>query len=339
MKNKGLLIWAAVVVFLGAGIVAGCQKRARVLKKTDVVRTVVEMYSDGKPKEVSFYKENLQVAKISFDEEGKKSVAGVAPNGRVFECYDEGKVLGEWNYKDGAVDGVSRTYYRNGQLWEERSWKDDKEIGNYKLYFDNGKLRVEGSCNGEKPEGMQKVYSEKGILLEEGNYKDGKLDGVKKVYYENGKLKSEEKFAEDKLIGAGKYYDEAGKLEPEKKVEEPAYSSLREPVKPVADKKKEEEEKLKKKRMRLNVGTDEARKEWAKAATAKSTNEIYEVEGFTLNVYIYKGSWQAKDAQKGNFKFIAQNEWIKLGGNPCVKVTLLDVETGDVVKTLEKCPE
>ncbi|OGF48263.1 MAG: hypothetical protein A2231_08215, partial [Candidatus Firestonebacteria bacterium RIFOXYA2_FULL_40_8] len=164
MGKKVLAVLLAVVMLVGCNSNAALKRKSRAFKNSGVIRRTIEIYPDGKPREVGFYKADKQITKVIYDESGAMTTTGAVPNGIVGEFYDEGVLLAEWSFKEGVLDGVSRTYYRSGQIWEERSWKEDKENGLYRVYFGNGKLRVEGICKDEKLDGRQRVYSEMGKL-------------------------------------------------------------------------------------------------------------------------------------------------------------------------------
>jgi len=144
---------------------------------------------DGTP-EFVFYSGGKEIARHKGDTNGtiiKRS--GTIPDGLVKQYYDDGSLFGEWNYKGGALEGISKVYYpKSGELKNEWSFKNNKLEGISRSYYKSGKLG------------------------EESNYKADKLDGVTKNYYEGGKLKSEYNFKDGVREGVSTEYDEVGKV-------------------------------------------------------------------------------------------------------------------------------
>jgi len=83
---------------------------------------------------------------VTIDIKNNKPITGV------YKEYRElGRLMRKYNYKDGNLDGVYKSYhYNNGKLRAERNFEDGKKDGVFKYYHENGNLeREENYINGE----------------------------------------------------------------------------------------------------------------------------------------------------------------------------------------------
>ena len=74
---------------------------------------------------------------------------GIPFTGIGYSVYENGKLSGEINLKDGKFDGLLEEWYENGQLKREIKYKEGKK------------------------DGLSKQWDEKGNLVKEENWKDG----------------------------------------------------------------------------------------------------------------------------------------------------------------------
>ena len=63
--------------------------------------------------------------------------------GVVFMKYDNGQLAYERNFKDGLLDGLSKSWYENGQLSSEGSFKKDQLNGVVRAWFRDGGLEYD----------------------------------------------------------------------------------------------------------------------------------------------------------------------------------------------------
>ena len=105
------------------------------------------------------------------------------------EFYFNGKIKNETNYKNGKKDGTTLTYDEDGKLSGEWYWKDGTFLG-YKAYYPNGHLRQEviNSKDGRVEENVKDYYESGQLLLEIISQNNEKR--IKK-YYPNGQLQSD----------------------------------------------------------------------------------------------------------------------------------------------------
>jgi len=141
------------------------------------------------PTAIKTFETNSNLAKVSF-----YTVKGVLVSEGVMDAkkrighwkyyQSDGKtLLSEENYKNGVLEGKSKTYYKNGKITEI-------------LFYKNAKLH-----------GNTKRFAKNGILLDELNYVDGKLDGLAKYYDIHGKLIYTGNYENDVKVGKWEYFE------------------------------------------------------------------------------------------------------------------------------------
>ena len=86
-------------------------------------------------------------------------------------------ILSFENYKNGLLNGESKTFYPNKQVAEILNFKNDKLHGNIKHYTKKGTILDDVNYVDGILHGYAKYYNEKGDLIYEGTYdNDEKLD-------------------------------------------------------------------------------------------------------------------------------------------------------------------
>lgn len=134
-----------------------------------------------------FSKEN-SIAQVTFyTEKGVMESNGKMDGknriGKWYYYQEDGEaLLAEENYKNGVLEGESKSFYRNGNM---------AELMNYK----NGVL-----------DGVSKRFSDEEILLDEVNYVAGKLNGLAKYYNLKGELIYTGPYENDEKVGEWKFY-------------------------------------------------------------------------------------------------------------------------------------
>jgi len=130
----------------------------------------------------------------NLEEKGGKMVVkatGVPFTGIAEETFKDGKTVKlKVDYKNGIVDGATRTFYEfNGKPEEEFVSKGGKKDGMLKRYYITGKIKAKeqyknGVLNGEAVE-----YYENGNIKSEGIWANGKQNGDFKEYGENKQIR------------------------------------------------------------------------------------------------------------------------------------------------------
>ncbi|WP_317398175.1 hypothetical protein [Helicobacter bilis] len=94
----------------------------------------------------------------------------------------------ETTYKDGEIEGVTKSY-KNGQLTSEMIYKDSKKWEGFsKEYHDNGLLKTEVFYKNGMRQGTQIWYNKSGNIEAEVHYTEGKPHGLIKYYRSNKPL-------------------------------------------------------------------------------------------------------------------------------------------------------
>ena len=104
-----------------------------------------------------------------------------------------------------------KEYYLNHRVMREWTWKGGSVNGPAKGYYEDGAVRWEGNYKDWKLEGEVKQYYKDGSLNWIVHYKDGQEDGMAKKYFPNGRPEFEGEYKNDVLI-VEKEYNEQGVL-------------------------------------------------------------------------------------------------------------------------------
>ena len=135
-----------------------------------------------------YYVNGKEVARDIWDKEGNRKIVGKIPDGLVKEYDENGQLVGEDNYKNGELDGLSRLYGgKDRHLLLEINYKNGKARV-WKTYYENGVLRMEINYKNGKRNGIERLYTKNEKLGIESNWKDGKRDGITKIYWEDGDI-------------------------------------------------------------------------------------------------------------------------------------------------------
>ena len=273
-KNNNFL---KIIVFVLAGIIIGikilphyptikkyinyrAEEKAQKEKYENEKKTKkTEYYTDGTLKMESFegvtkyYRENGVLEYVTgngveenYDETGTL----IKENEKISEIKDgkykgyspEGKLILDYNYKNGKFHGVQKVYFNNSdKLYSVKEYKDGEPIGTHIIYYENGHKREVIDYNFGKNKVLRLQYtwlnenlSKKEIFLctskdnwilesrEEYN-SDGQLtfkvtnkgklkEKEERLYYNNGNLRSIVFRRNDEKMDIGKEYYENGNI-------------------------------------------------------------------------------------------------------------------------------
>jgi antitoxin component YwqK of YwqJK toxin-antitoxin module len=150
------------------------------------------------PESVKTFSEKNDAAKVEFynDKGVVVSIGNMIKKNRVGKWLyfnEDGKtIMTEENYENGALNGISKTFFPNGKLAEVKNYKNGKLEGGLKRYADNGNLLDDLSYSNGKLHGLAKYYNIDGALIYTGFYENDEKIGEWE-YYENGKKVSTDK--------------------------------------------------------------------------------------------------------------------------------------------------
>lgn len=156
--------------------------------------------------------------------------------GPFIEYFDNGKIKGKGEFKEGLVHGLRIVYYENGNKSLERNYSNGINDGASIEYYPSGQIKQEVNFKNGKEEGTLKAFYENGQVqailtlsngVQQGDYFEYTPDGKFKAqyYFINGKasyspefieltkkaLELSRQFKNDEAI---KLYDEAIELNP-----------------------------------------------------------------------------------------------------------------------------
>lgn len=108
--------------------------------------------------------------------------------GQFMEYFENGKIKGKGEFKDGLVHGLRIVYYENGNKSLERKYSNGINDGPSIEYYPSEQIK------------------------QEANFKNGKEDGTLKAFYENGQVKAVLTFSNGVQQGDYFEYTSEGKL-------------------------------------------------------------------------------------------------------------------------------
>ncbi|MDN3594775.1 toxin-antitoxin system YwqK family antitoxin [Zunongwangia endophytica] len=77
-------------------------------------------------------------------------------------------------YKDGKLDGLQTTYFKNGKIGEKTNYSNDIKDGSSQIYADNGQLLQDLNYKNGELDGHQTYYNPAGEWVAEGDYDNGR---------------------------------------------------------------------------------------------------------------------------------------------------------------------
>lgn len=150
------------------------------------------------------------------EEHWGKGLLSNTPNkleGQVLLLYPDGKIKGEFFYKEGQIHGPSTFYGSDGKLLAKSWFLNGQRIGRSLQYDFKGNLYSLQRYNKEGHlHGKQEFFYATGVLKTLMNYSNGLLDGELKLYYPSGQVKREQHLQQGKLHGKEFVWSEDGKI-------------------------------------------------------------------------------------------------------------------------------
>lgn len=130
-------------------------------------------------------------------------------SGKVYALHPNGQKMGEGNYKDGKLNGISLQWNSLGQKIREVNFKDGNADGLAVSWHKNGQKDYEANFKDGKQNGLFIAWYENGQKNMEVNYKNGKRDGLLVVWHENGQKMGEGSYKDGKEVSS-KYWNSKG---------------------------------------------------------------------------------------------------------------------------------
>lgn len=276
-KNKRNNIFFKIIVFALAGIIIGI----KILPHYPAIKKYIDYRAEEKVRKEK-YENEKKIRKTEYYDDGilkKESFEGVTKYYRengVLECvigngrnedYDEtgtlikenekkpeikdgeykgyspeGKLILDYNYKNGKFHGVQKVYFNNSdKLYSKKEYKDGEPVGIHIVYYENGHkknvtdynfgknkiLRLEYTWPNENLSKKEiflcptkdnwileskEEYNSSGQLISKITNKGNLKEKEKRLYYNNGNLRSVVFYRNDEKLDIGKECYENGNI-------------------------------------------------------------------------------------------------------------------------------
>jgi len=152
--DKGFyLIAKLAVLFLLVSFLPACQQESS--QEEELTSEIVDIWDNGKPKLVRFFRE---------DERGQKILV------REKQYYPEGALSMQGDYLNNKRSGTWKSWYEAGTLWSEGSFENGKREGSGIVYHPNGQKHIEGAYAEGKRTGVWRSWDETGELISEQTF-------------------------------------------------------------------------------------------------------------------------------------------------------------------------
>jgi antitoxin component YwqK of YwqJK toxin-antitoxin module len=149
--DKGFFLIASLaILFFMVSFFPACQQKAA--QEEDLTSEIIDIWDNGKPKIVRFFRE---------DESGQKILV------REKQYYPEGALSMQGDYLNNKRTGTWKSWFEDGTLWSEGSFENGKREGPGIVYHPNGQKHIEGAYADGKRTGVWRSWDENGELISE----------------------------------------------------------------------------------------------------------------------------------------------------------------------------
>lgn len=125
--------------------------------------------------------------------------------------YEDNKIEGYENFKNGVLDGEVANFDKNGDKTISATYKNG--LLNGEIYiFENSNLKVGTTFSNGKLNGNIKIFSRSGKTIVDGTYKENSREGKWKFLYQSGEVKTVVSYVNGKKNGKTFIYDKGGSL-------------------------------------------------------------------------------------------------------------------------------
>ena len=135
-----------------------------------------------------------------------------SPNGtgESFGYYENGVLRFRYPLRNGAMDGLGKTWYENGALKCEEHYRGGVLHGSSCYWYPDGTMEKERYYRRGVFHGMQKDWYSHGTLKAHRTFAEDRLEGPVAEWYPNGRIKAQMNFIRDRKHGLHKFYHEDG---------------------------------------------------------------------------------------------------------------------------------
>ena len=125
--------------------------------------------------------------------------------------YEDNKIEGYENFKNGVLDGEVANFDKNGDKTISATYKNGLLQGKICI-FEDSQLKVDTFFHNGKLNGEIKIFSRNGKTLVDGVYKENNREGTWKFFYQSGDIKTAVSYLNGKKNGKTLIYDKGGTL-------------------------------------------------------------------------------------------------------------------------------
>ncbi len=147
-KGYYSIVKLGILILLLAFAIA-CQQTSE-QKEVQLVSEIIDIWDNGKPKIVRFFKT---------DEDGQKVLV------REKQYYPEGAISMQGDYQNNKRTGIWKSWYEDGTLWSEGGFENGLREGLGTVYHPNGNKHIEGAYKKGKRTGVWRSWDENGELI------------------------------------------------------------------------------------------------------------------------------------------------------------------------------
>ena len=107
-------------------------------------------------------------------------LSGCGKDGKVvdFELLQKRNGVSFMPNETAPFTGRGQVHFVNGQLEAEVTYKDGQMNGLSRSWHENGQLKIEGSFKDGEENGLSRMWDENGQLKNEATFKDGQMNGL-----------------------------------------------------------------------------------------------------------------------------------------------------------------
>lgn len=118
-----------------------------------------------------------------------------------WKFYDEdGYLKSVENYRLGAKNGASTTYYDTGKVLRVETFENGKQEGKFTEYYENGRVRAIRNYRNGTFHGEMKIFAADGTSILQGTYENGRQHGIWIEFNDSGKIKMTTKYNQGEVV-------------------------------------------------------------------------------------------------------------------------------------------
>ena len=173
-----------------------------------------EHYYNEKLHYINTFKKGVLVQSVFFDSNGKEMASFGNPDGNfaVKNYFSTGQLQAEGLYRQGKNNGLWKFYNRYGKLISEYNYIDGELEGNAVDYFPSGEKKYVATYKDNVLNGYFQEFYRNGQVKQEGWFQDGEREQQWLTYFLDGTIESDSYYLRGSYRGPYYSYAQDGKL-------------------------------------------------------------------------------------------------------------------------------